>query len=235
MMMVGDISGKGFKQITWNDNYKNLQDYVNKNFGINVQWVGGNNPCKLKENAEDAMISALAYWGKNNINSIAQQVSEECVKKVTEKINPYLEGLSERERYFKKAVEILKVNYCKLTINNTSPQLEEEPTVVVVSGSEIEFQNDPAIAGIKWAMYKVYVYNDMSLVTYKKLKKEKMLPKASYTSYLSRDTHQVTNSKKTKIFKHSNERYGQYNEVPPGDFFFSTWFKWSKIHHVCYR
>jgi predicted chitinase len=57
-------SGKGFKQITWKDNYVALQKYVKDTYNIDVEWVGGDNPYKLKNNAKDAMLSAIAYWGK---------------------------------------------------------------------------------------------------------------------------------------------------------------------------
>ena len=44
------------------------------------------------------------------------------------------------------------------------------------------------------------------------------LPEPDYSTYLSRDTHQ-TYSKKQGSFKHSDKRFGQYNEIPPGEYF----------------
>lgn len=106
-------SGKGFKQITWKSNYEELEKYANKTFGTNYIWTNGNNPYKLKNNPEDAITSALAFWGKNNINSVATEISDTSVLNVTHIINKNNEGLDERKRYFKKAVEVLQVEKCK--------------------------------------------------------------------------------------------------------------------------
>ncbi|SDL40188.1 glycoside hydrolase family 19 protein [Chryseobacterium taihuense] len=210
-------SGKGFKQITWKGNYEQLEKYANKIFGTKYDWTDGDNPYKLKKNPEDAITSALAFWGKHNINSVATEVSNISVKNVTALINPALDGLKERQRYFKKAVEILKVKECKpkgeIKVSN------EKGTVVLVSGTDKVLKNDPAKAGLQWMMYQTSVYRDMSLATFKKLKRSNKLPEADYVTYLSRDTHQVTNSKGTEIYKHSDKRFGQYNEIPPGEYF----------------
>ncbi|GAA4153551.1 hypothetical protein GCM10022217_09430 [Chryseobacterium ginsenosidimutans] len=106
-------SGKGFKQITWKGNYEELEKYANKTFGTNYIWTNGNNPYKLKNNPEDAITSALAFWGKNNINAVATEISDTSVLNVTHIINKNNEGLDERKRYFKKAVEVLQVEKCK--------------------------------------------------------------------------------------------------------------------------
>ncbi|MEC3874192.1 glycoside hydrolase family 19 protein [Chryseobacterium salviniae] len=210
-------SGKGFKQITWKGNYEELEKYTNQIFGTKYDWTDGDNPYKLKKNPEEAITSALAFWGKHNINNVATEVSNEAVKNVTRLINPALDGLSERERFFKKAVEILKVKECKpkgeVKVSN------EKGTVVLVSGTDKVLKNDPAKAGLQWMMYKTSVYRDISLATFKKLKNSNKLPEADYVTYLSRDTHQVTNSKGTEIYKHSDKRFGQYNEIPPGEYF----------------
>ena len=60
-------SGKGFKQIIWKGNYKGLQDYTQKNFGVSVTWVGNDNPFLLKIDPRDSILSALAYWKKKGI------------------------------------------------------------------------------------------------------------------------------------------------------------------------
>jgi len=210
-------SGKGFKQITWKDNYADLQSYTNKLFGKNYIWLDGNNPYKLKNNPEDAITSALGFWGKHNITGVATEISNAAVKSVTQLINPALDGLSERERFFKKAVEILKVEQCKP--KGDLKVSDEKGTVVWVSGTDKELKNDPARANLQWMMYKTSVYRDMSLATFKKLKNSNKLPEADYETYLSRDTHQVANSKNTEIYKHSDKRFGKYNEIPPGDYF----------------
>ena len=87
-----------------------------------------------------------------------------------------------------------------------------------MSGSEKVLKNDPAKAGLQWMMYKTYVYRDLSLSTFKAMQKKNILPDADFETYLSRDTHQVSSSR-GKIFKHSDKRFGKYNEIPPGEYF----------------
>lgn len=206
-------SGKGFKQITWKDNYVALQKYVKDAFKIDVEWVGGDNPYKLKNNAKDAMLSAIAFWGKNNINSVANENSKKAVEKVTAKINTGLVGLNDRKRFFVKAVKVLDVNKCKQGEEITI----EDGTVIIVSGTDKKVEKDPAVADLTWVMYKTSVYTDMKLETYKKLLKANNLPKPDYVTYLSRDTHQVEGTGVT--YKHSDKRFGQYNEIPPGEYY----------------
>ncbi len=211
-------SGKGFKQITWKDNYEFLESYTKTNFGLNNVWTNSDNPYKLKLNPGDAIISALAYWGYNKIDKIAVDNSPNCVKLVTSKINTKLEGLSERERFFEKAVDVLQVEKCKP--KQGSNDRTEKGAVVIVSGTDTKTEKDPYKPNeFSWLMYKTSVFNNMSLQTYYELENKGKLPKADYITYLSRDTHQVTNSKKTEIYKHSDKRFGQYNEIPPGDYF----------------
>jgi predicted chitinase len=112
-------SGKGFKQITWETNYESLQKYFNLNMKVDgeadVIWVGGDNPYKLKNNAKDAITSALAFWGKNNINGVADENSAKAVKAVTGLINASKDAdiVKPRIFFYEKAVEVLKVNKCK--------------------------------------------------------------------------------------------------------------------------
>ncbi|MFB9076274.1 hypothetical protein ACFFLS_26050 [Flavobacterium procerum] len=114
-------SGKGFKQITWKENYRNIQKYFNKSMKIDsepdVLWVDNDNPYKLKNNAKDAITSALAFWGWKNINSVTNGSTDNDVELVTKIINSKKEGLEERQRFFKKAVEIFKVKECKPGLN----------------------------------------------------------------------------------------------------------------------
>uniref|UniRef100_UPI004047AB90 glycoside hydrolase family 19 protein n=1 Tax=Flavobacterium sp. TaxID=239 RepID=UPI004047AB90 len=207
--------GRGFKQITWKSNYKSLSEYFNSCMKINeesnVDWE--TNYKDLTYKPKDAIVSALAYWGKNNINSVANENNSKSVEKVTKKINSVLKGLIERKQFFKNAVEILKVNTC---LKGSEIEIENG-TVIIVSGTDTKKEKDPA-QNIYWVMYKTDIYKDMSLETYKKLKKNKKLPNPDYTTYLSRDTHQ-TYSKKLGALKHSDKRFGQYNEIQPGEYF----------------
>lgn len=208
-------SGKGFKQITWRDNYIKIEKIAKSVFGKEVVWLHNDNPYKLAKSPEDAILSGLAFWKLNNVSSVAIEISDDAVTNVTKLINPYLAGLDERKRYFKKAVEILEVEKCKP--KGKISDSDEDGTVVVVSGTEHKKEKDPA-QNIYWLMYKTSVYKNMSLKTYYELEKNNKLPDADYITYLSRDTHQVE-SKKLGTLKHSDKRFGQYNEIPPGEYF----------------
>ena len=107
-------SGKGFKQITWKDGYISLQHYVQKNWSLNINWVGGNNPFALKQSPVDAIVSALAYWSENDINSVAHGLTDQDVDNVTAKINNSRDGSVRipRRFYFQQAVQILQVKSC---------------------------------------------------------------------------------------------------------------------------
>ena len=90
---------------------------------------------------------------------------------------------------------------------------------MVVSGTVTKKEKDAYLpSDFSWIMYKTTVYRNMSLSNYKKLEKSNSLPSPDYTTYLSRDTHQTSTSK-GDILKHSNKRFGQYNEIPPGEYF----------------
>ena len=98
-------------------------------------------------------------------------------------------------------------------------ELNNDGTVVVVSGTVTKKEKDAYLpSDFSWIMYKTTVYRNMSLSNYKKLEKSNSLPSPDYTTYLSRDTHQTSTSK-GDMLKHSNKRFGQYNEIPPGEYF----------------
>ena len=202
-------SGKGFKQITWKDNYVALQKYLKDTYKIDVDWVGGDNPYKLKNNAKDAMLSAIAFWGKNGINSVANKATDKAVESITIKINPAKAGLSERLRYFKKATEILNVAKCQ---DVRLLDGGEEGTVVVVAGISKKLGSEKSGSGEQWPVYETTVYHNMSLITYKDLKSKTKLPKPNYTTYLTRDAHMSSEDR-------SSKRYGTSNEAPPGTYF----------------
>jgi predicted chitinase len=220
-------SGKGFKQITWKDNYQNLQEYFNRNMKIDgeadVVWVDGDNPYKLKNNAKDAITSALAFWGKKGINGVATKISYESVTSVTKKINAALDGLDERKRYFKKAVEVLKTDECVPKEDLTL--VSEKGTVVVISGVLFKLGAELDSARRQWPVYKTSVYQNMSLETYKTKSNNNQLPTPNYITYLSRDAHMgPTNTLR------SNKRYGSSNEAPPGTYYLNKGISTQKYH-----
>lgn len=202
--------GRGFKQITWKSNYVALSDYFNKNMKIDnevdINWAM--NPLNLSLKPKDAMVSALAFWGKNNLSAIAKDSTKESVRNVTSIINSAYKGLDERIRFFKKAVEVLKVNQCNPNKINTN---YEKGTVVVVSGVSIKY-GDEKNNGNSWPVYETRVYRNLSVKTYKKLKNEDNLMEADYITYLTRDAHSSYSGR-------SNKKYGAGNECPPGEYF----------------
>lgn len=107
-------SGKGYKQITWKDNYLSLQPIAQEISGSHVAWVDNDNPYKLKDNQRDAILSALAYWKKKKINDVATGLSNDDVDNVTSRINTSKSKdiVEPRRFFFARAVEVLKVEEC---------------------------------------------------------------------------------------------------------------------------
>ncbi|MCX2762855.1 hypothetical protein [Aquimarina muelleri] len=173
-------------------------------------------PYKLKNNAKDAMTSALAYWGWKMINPRASYADEYAVKSVTYRINGALKGLDERKRYFLRAEEQLKIEECPL-YKGKKWQEQELGTVIVVAGKSYKY-GEPNDNGGKWPVYKTVVYQRMSLEKYKELKEKDKLPEPDYITYLTRDAHFKENSEIPSRNK-SSYRYGKNNETPPGEYY----------------
>ena len=82
--------GRGFLQVTGKDNYTVLS----RDTGIDYV----SNP-DLLLNEADAMVSALWYWNRNNLNALADKNN---IRAITKKINGGYNGLSHRVALFKK-------------------------------------------------------------------------------------------------------------------------------------
>lgn len=80
-----DYRGRGFIQLTGKENYHNFS----KDTGIDAL----NNPDLLLEEA-NAMIAALWFWNKNNLNALADKND---VTGITKRINGGVNGLAERK------------------------------------------------------------------------------------------------------------------------------------------
>ena len=203
-------SGKGFKQITWKDNYDKIEKYYNQYMKLkdekNISWVNGDNSYKLKVSAKDAITSALAYWGAWGINHIAKENSENCVRKVTAKINSKLEGLNERIRYFNKAVEVLYVKKC-LSGNSISSK-DSQGTIIFINGMSHKYGTEFQKNEKKWTVYKLCIYKNMTYNRFNELYKTNNLPQEDYSTYVARDAHMTSK-------KRSTLRYGTHNECPP--------------------
>jgi len=219
-------SGKGFIQLTWKSNYKEmtaifnnlikeLNDENNKKGKsveneANVDWV--NNPDNLKFNSRDAMAASLAFWQHNKINELAIYNSEKCVKVVTYKVNVALDNLKKRIALFKKTVGILKVNECKKETWSSNLDADRKGTVVVVSGIGRKAVNGSNLAKSGKVVYETSIYKNTSLDRYKQAQQCNVSLKADKTFYLARDAHKTRSN-------YSNERYGIDNEAPPGEYY----------------
>lgn len=217
--------GRGFIQITWKNNYEYISNYFNKNMKIgneaNVDWV--KNPLNLTNKPKDAITSALAYWGLKNINQKAVEISDLSVENVTYLINSAKDGLSERIRFFKKAVDILKTDKCTLLFKTKNNNRQDKGSIVVISGSSSKYGDQKSSKGNEWLVYEVSVYCNLSYNNYKKLKDSQKLPNADYNTFLTRDAHMPSSGRSTK-------RYGKSNEAPPGKYYLNKGAKSQKFH-----
>lgn len=217
--------GRGFIQITWKNNYEYISNYFNKNMKIgneaNVDWV--KNPLNLTNKPKDAITSALAYWGLKNINQKAVEISDLSVENVTYLINSAKKGLSERIRFFRKAVDILKTDQCTLLFKTKNNNRQDKGSIVVISGSSSKYGDQKSSKGSEWLVYEVSVYCNLSYNNYKKLKDSQKLPNADYNTFLTRDAHMSSSGRSTK-------RYGKSNEAPPGKYYLNKGAKSQKFH-----
>ncbi|WP_189457407.1 hypothetical protein, partial [Aquimarina muelleri] len=118
-----------------------------------------------------------------------------------------------RESYLEEAVKTLKVEDCP----DYKRRKGQKGSVVVISGTDTKVEKYGTTENI---VYKTSVYRAMTLEKYNELKNNNNLPPPDYIEYLTRDTHQTYSKRLKKTFKHSNLRYGKYNECPPGDKYF---------------
>lgn len=228
-------SGKGFKQITWKSNYEILQKRFNSRMKIDdeadVVWVDGENPYKLKNNAKDAMVSALAFWDWKYLNARADMGdSLDAVTAVSKKINASDDSIPDRYNFFQKAIDALKAKDC-VDYKRRDGQIG---TVIVVDGKaydKFDYKNKNGVVALKDVIrYKTSVYRSMELDTYKKLKEEDGLPVPDYITYLSRDAH----GDDPEYGVHSDKRYGTNNECPPGEYYLIPKQKNSSQSHSMY-
>lgn len=99
----GDIdSGDGWKyrgrgpiQLTGKDNYMQFS----KDMCVNVS-----DPSIVSDDKEIAILSAVWFWNKNNLNDLADM---QDIKRMTRKINGGYNGLEERIMYYERAMNIL--------------------------------------------------------------------------------------------------------------------------------
>lgn len=88
--------GRGYIQVTGRANYTLLSK------DMRIDFV--NNPDMLSQEA-NAMISAVWYWNKNKLNSLADAND---IKGITKRINGAYNGLDDRRKRFDKWYNLLK-------------------------------------------------------------------------------------------------------------------------------
>jgi predicted chitinase len=105
--------GRGLKQLTGRDNYKNASITLKEIFPDEYVDLEAN-PDKVKE-AKYAVLSAIAYWEKHEIWKTADTIkesSEDNIKKIRRMVNGGTAGWKDAKKFFEKGVEVFKVNEC---------------------------------------------------------------------------------------------------------------------------
>ncbi len=105
--------GRGLKQLTGRANYKTASKFLKDIFPDEYVDLEAN-PDKIKE-AKYAVLSAIAYWEKNSVWQVADQIKEvtdKNVKRVRRKINGGIAGWKEVKTYLEEGIDVFKVNNC---------------------------------------------------------------------------------------------------------------------------
>lgn len=106
--------GRGLKQLTGRGNYRvaseTLKDIFPDEF-IDLEAY----PDKVKE-AQYAVLSALAYWEKNKIWKVADEIKtsdDESIKKIRRTVNGGTAGWKDAKKYFEQGILTFRVNECE--------------------------------------------------------------------------------------------------------------------------
>ncbi|SOS56316.1 hypothetical protein TFHFJT_750002 [Tenacibaculum finnmarkense] len=203
--------GSGFIQLTGKSNFRKVTNKYNTWIARLNEAIAEEdfkaNPEKLRTNKILAMAAALIYWKDKNILTRSDMgVGDDALKAVTYRINDAFKGYAHRESYLEEAVKTLKVADCP----DYKHRKGQKGTVVVIGGKgEKIIQTYGKTDNV---MYRLSVYRAMTLEKYNELKGSDELPKADYSTYVTRDAHQgLSNSGRSSL------RYGKYNETPPSD------------------
>ncbi|MCD8428560.1 hypothetical protein, partial [Tenacibaculum finnmarkense] len=145
---------------------------------------------------------------KNILTRSDMGVGDDALKAVTYRINDAFKGYAHRESYLEEAVKTLKVADCP----DYKHRKGQKGTVVVIGGKGDHIKKYGSRDNV---VYKTRVYRSMTLGQYKELKESDNLPLPDYVAFLTRDAH----GQKSNYKAHSNNRYGQSNETPPGEYY----------------
>ena len=106
--------GRGLKQLTGRGNYRVASETLKEIFPdefIDLEAF----PDKVKE-AKYAVLSALAYWEKNKVWKVADEIKtsdDESIKKIRRTVNGGTAGWKDAKKYFEKGILTFKVNECE--------------------------------------------------------------------------------------------------------------------------
>lgn len=97
------FKGRGPIQITGRYNYSKFNDWM-KQIGYNQDFL--QNP-ELVAESEFGFLAAVWFWSLNHLNKLADQKSQSSFDKITYIINGGYNGKADRDKYYKRAAEIL--------------------------------------------------------------------------------------------------------------------------------
>ncbi|MDQ1165894.1 glycoside hydrolase family 19 protein [Flavobacterium sp. SORGH_AS_0622] len=90
--------GRGFIQLTGRNNYEALAKHLNNDNIISES--------ELLLSEVNALVSALWYWQRNNINTVITSNNDLSIEKVTKKINGGSNGIEDRKALFKEVSKL---------------------------------------------------------------------------------------------------------------------------------
>ncbi|QYS87351.1 hypothetical protein JJC03_05440 [Flavobacterium oreochromis] len=206
-----NFRGKGLLQLTGRSAYEYANTYTKKE-GADII----SNPDLVVSNVSIAVLSSMAFWKWKSLNT-SSNLTKDVINKICPKVgkNTSVTGRDgkcstnheEKKKIFDGSTsEVFKIDECRLgkSLNKNN----EKGTVIFISGKGSKYISS-------WLVYKTDVYLNMTLDTFKKLKRKEDLPNPDFTTFLSRDAH----GDKEKYGKHSDKRYGTGNETPPGEYY----------------
>lgn len=101
--------GGGFIQVTGKDNYTAINNTITDIYPELGYDITGNNI----NNCKEAMISAMAYWYRNNLNILADKgKTKAVVDSITKVINKNTDSYTARFSHFSKAEKVFDIDNC---------------------------------------------------------------------------------------------------------------------------
>lgn len=121
--------GRGLKQLTGKENYKNAQNFIKKVFGITVDFVKDPD---LVAQPQYAVLSAIAYWEYHEIWKLADKFIAPTgseFKKIRRAVNGGLKGLNDAIGYFNDG-DVFEKNCSQAKLSSSKGISNEEENEV---------------------------------------------------------------------------------------------------------